>query len=167
MFPRLAALVPFARDIRTVGCRTGRGPVQPGRRPTDIKSGFRLVIARSVATKQSSWIATARFAHLAMTNSGGNADSMPVGQRPGRQGNNALAPAPARGGRRQRDPRHAAAPRYECSQFRTGSNQSRGNESSIMPGHDLARRIRRLPRARAIRLFTVPTLMPRAAAISS
>ena len=26
-----------------------------------------IVIARSAATKQSSWIATARFAHLAMT----------------------------------------------------------------------------------------------------
>jgi len=33
--------------------------------PTSL--GKQTVIARSVATKQSSWIATARFAHLAMT----------------------------------------------------------------------------------------------------
>jgi hypothetical protein len=34
------------------------------------------VIARSAATKQSSWIAMARFAHLAMTNEWGGGDDL-------------------------------------------------------------------------------------------
>ena len=50
---------------------------------------------------------------------------------------------------------------------RAGSNQSEGADSGANSGHSSASSVRRFSRARAMRLFTVPTLMPRACAISS
>ena len=50
---------------------------------------------------------------------------------------------------------------------RFGSNQSEGTESGANSGQAWARSARRLIRARAMRLFTVPTLIPSASAISA
>jgi hypothetical protein len=53
------------------------------------------------------------------------------------------------------------------SGVRDDSNQSLGSASCENSGQALASRSRRLIRARAMRLFTVPTLSPSACAISS